>query len=113
MRDLCWSLIEFTEQVVQVDVLDEGPTTEAHVLAIADFIPPIALSHLRAPANGSTLTWMLELLADRFDHLPLAKWRLDAELVAARDGYTNQSVLISAPDGSPIALSRQSMLVFG
>ena len=102
-----------TEQIVDVDLLDPGPATEAHVLAIADFIPPIALSHLRAPASGSTLTWMFELLADRVEHMGLASWRVDAKLIAARDGYTSQSVMISGPDGTPVALSRQCMLVFG
>ncbi len=62
---------------------------------------------------GSSLTWMLEFLADSFSHLPLERWRIDLELLAARDGYTNQSGLLWAPDGSPIALSRQSMLVYG
>ena len=92
---------------------DDVRATEAHVLALADFIPPIGLSFLHAPANGSTLTWMLELLADRFDHHAPRGWRVDGELIAARDGYTNQSVALWAPDGTPAALSRQSMLVFG
>jgi acyl-CoA thioesterase len=106
-----------TERVHVVDVglrdADDARATEAHVLALADFVPPIGLSFLRAPANGSTLTWMLELLADHFDHHAPRGWRVDCELFAARDGYTNQSVTLWAPDGSPAALSRQSMLVFG
>jgi len=101
------------EHVLEVGMRDEGPTTEGHVVAIADFIPPLGLSHLVAPAPGSTLTWMLELLDDRTDRLPLAGWRVDAELVAARDGYTSQSVMVWGPGGEPVALSRQSMLVFG
>jgi len=101
------------EVVVEVGIRDEGPITEGHAVAIADFIAPVALSHLDAPAPGSTLTWMLEWLSDDVRHLPLDGWRLDAELIAARDGYTNQSVMLWGPDGSAVALSRQSMLVFG
>jgi acyl-CoA thioesterase len=101
------------EQVVEIAMRDEGPVTEGHVIAIADFMPPVALSQLDAPAPGSTLTWMLELLCDDVRHFPLDGWRIDAELVAARDGYTNQSVMLWGPDGSAVALSRQSMLVFG
>lgn len=101
------------EQVVEVGMKDEGPTTEGHVVAIADFIPPVALAHLDTAAPGSTLTWMLEFLCDDVHHLPLDGWRVDAELIAARDGYTNQSVMVWGPDGTPVALSRQSMLVFG
>jgi acyl-coenzyme A thioesterase PaaI-like protein len=101
------------EQVIEVAMKDEGPVTEGHVVAIADFIPPVALSYLDARAPGSTLTWMLEFLCDAVDRQPLAGWRVDAELIAARDGYTNQAVTVWAPDGTPVALSRQSMLVFG
>lgn len=101
-----------TESVLELGIHDQGTTSEGHVIALADFIPPIALSHLASPAPGSTLTWMIELLADRFEHLPLSGWRVDAELVAARDGYTSQSVMLWGPGGEPIAISRQAMMVF-
>jgi hypothetical protein len=101
------------KHVLEVAIDEAGPATEAHLLAIADFIPPIALSHLRSPAPGSTLSWMLELLVDRIEALPLRGYRVDAEMVAARDGYTNQAVTIFAPDGTALALSHQTMLVFG
>lgn len=101
------------EQVIAVDMRDRGPVSEGHVLAIADYPPPVALSHLRKFAAGSTLTWMLELLADHFDGLSLEGWRIDAQMVAARDGYTSQSVTVWGPGGVPVALSRQNMVVFG
>jgi hypothetical protein len=92
---------------------DTGPVTEAHLLVFADFVPPVALSWMHKPVPGSSLTWMFELLADDFaTHAP-AGWRLDAELVAARDGYTSQSNVLYAPLGGAVALSRQSMVVFG
>ncbi|MET0592728.1 MAG: thioesterase family protein [Polyangiaceae bacterium] len=101
------------EHSVAVGMVDDGALTEGHVVAIADFIPPVALSYLDAPAPGSTLTWMLQFLRDDMAGLPLDGWRIDAELVAARDGYTSQTVHVWGPDGSPVALSHQSMLVFG
>jgi acyl-CoA thioesterase len=101
------------EHVLELDMRDPGPATETHVLAIADLIWPIALSHLNRPAVGSTLTWMIEMLADRFDGLSLEKWRVDATMAAARDGYTSQSVMVWGPRGEPVATSRQSMVVFG
>ncbi len=100
-------------QVCDVALDDAGPMTEAQLLAIADFTPPVAFSALSAPAAGSTLTWMLELLIDRVDQLPTSGLRVEAEMVAARDGYTNQSVRLFGPAGEPIALSHQTMLVFG
>ena len=102
-----------TEHVVELAMRDAGPTTEGHVLAMADFIPPIALAHLKQPAPGSTLTWMIEFLADRFDALALEGWRVDIAMNTARDGYTGQSVMVWGPGGVPLAMSRQSMVVFG
>jgi hypothetical protein len=101
------------EMVVELGMRDDGTCSEAHAIAIADFIPPVALAMLKTPAPGSSLTWMLEFLVDRFDDLALSGWRVDAEMIAARDGYTNQSTMVWGPNGVPVALSRQSMVVFG
>ncbi|HEY1589601.1 MAG TPA: thioesterase family protein [Rhodanobacter sp.] len=101
------------KNVLQLSLRDEGRVDETHVLAFADFIPPIALSMFDAPTPGSSLTWMIELLRDRYDDLGMDNWRVDAELIAARDGYTNQGVMLWGPRGEPVALSRQSMVVFG
>ena len=102
-----------TQHVVELAMRDAGPATEGHVLALADFIPPIGLSHLKTPAPGSTLTWMIELLAERFDGLALAGWRVDVTMDYARDGYTGQTVMLWGPGGMPVATSRQAMVVFG
>lgn len=99
--------------MVDLDIQDAGPCSEAHVLALADFIPPVALSLLATPAPGSSLTWMIELFETDLARLPLAGWRVDSEMVAAQDGYTSQSNRLWGPDGGLVALSRQSMVVFG
>jgi acyl-CoA thioesterase len=101
------------EAVLRLSLRDEGQPDETHVLAFADFIPPIALSMFATPTPGSSLTWMIELLRDRYDDLGMDDWRVDAALIAARDGYTQQSVMLWGPCGEPVALSRQSMVVFG
>lgn len=101
-----------TKQVIELALKDDGVADEAHVVAFADFIPPVALSMLDKPTPGSSLTWMLELFADSRG-LPLSGWRIDADLQAAQDGYTSQQVMVWGPAGQPVALSRQSMVVFG
>jgi acyl-CoA thioesterase len=101
------------DHVLEVGIRDEGQATESHAISIADFVPPLALSHLSTPAPGSTLTWMLEFLVDRVDQFALSGWRVDAQLVAAHDGYTSQSVMLWGPAGVPVATSHQAMLVFG
>ena len=111
--DLLFSGGQQRDAVLQLSLADEGQADETHVLAFADFIPPIALSMFDKPTPGSSLTWMIELLRDRYDDLGMDDWRVDAQLLAARDGYTNQSVMLWGPRGEPVALSRQSMVVFG
>lgn len=99
--------------IVEVSMPGEPTSSEAHVLAMADFIPPVALSYLRTPVPGSSMTWMVEFLTDTLEGLSMQNWRVDAEMVAGRDGYTSQSVMLWGPEGQPIALSRQNMVVFG
>jgi hypothetical protein len=99
--------------VYEIGLRDSGPMSEAHLLALADFVPPVALSWMPKLTPGSSLTWMFELLDHAFATQPLSGWRVEADLVAARDGYTSQSTMLWAPDATPVALSRQSMVVFG
>jgi acyl-CoA thioesterase len=111
--DLPFSSGEQRESILQLSLHDDGCPDESHVLAFADFIPPIALGMFDRPVPGSSLTWMVELLRDRYDDLGMDDWRVDAKMLAARDGYTNQSVMLWGPRGEAVALSRQSMVVFG
>ena len=103
--------------IVEVGLRDSAPATEAHVLALADATPPIALSMLKTRVPGSSLTWTLEMLREGGDaalaELPLSGWRLDVELVAGGGGYTSQAETVWGPAGEPVALSRQCMVVFG
>jgi acyl-CoA thioesterase len=101
------------EWVVEVSSDDRGPTSECQVVGIADAIPPLAFAMLTQPAPGSSVTWTLEMLVDRFDVLPLAGWKVVAAVRAGHNGYTSQAVTIFGPDGAAVALSHQSMVVFG
>lgn len=100
------------EAVIEVGMKGSGNVTELHLPSIADSIPPLAIALLKKPAPASSMTWMLEFLADRYDHQPLHGWRFDAEVLSAGSGYTSQTAMIWAPDGSPAMLSRQNMVVF-
>jgi acyl-coenzyme A thioesterase PaaI-like protein len=108
-----WSGASAPDNVIELGMRDSGTATEAHVVAMADFIPPIALSYLKTPVAAASLTWMLELVCEDVSSLPLEGWRLDAQMTAADRGYTNQSVMLWGPGGVPVALGRQTMVVFG
>lgn len=101
------------EAIVEVSMPGESGSSEAHVIAMADFIPPMALALLKMPVPGSSMTWMLEFLTEEVNGLSMQNWRVDAEMVAGAHGYTSQSVMIWGPEGQPLALSRQNMVVFG
>lgn len=98
---------------IMAELVDEGVATEAHLLAFGDYMPPLALSGFAARVPGSSMNWMLEVLDDTYVGQPLQGWRLDADMQAAVGGYTSQSAVIWSPDGVPVALSRQTMAVFG
>ena len=100
------------EAVIELGLRDAGPASEYHVVAMADFIPPIALSFLKERAPAASLTWMLELLTEDVSALPLEGWRMDAHLTAGHSGYTHQSLELWGPGGLPVALGRQTMVVF-
>ena len=100
------------QAVYELGLHDVGPVSESHLLAFADFVPPVALSWMPSPTPGSSLTWMLEIVDDAYAAQPLQGWRIDTRMLAARDGYTSQHTRIHAPDGRAIALSQQSMVVF-
>ena len=108
-----WSGSTQAENVIEVAMRDSGSATEYHVLAMADFIPPVALSFLKTPTAAASLTWMLEPLVEDVSGMPLEGWRVDAHMVAAHSGYINQSLVLWGPGGVPVALGRQSMVVFG
>jgi acyl-coenzyme A thioesterase PaaI-like protein len=108
-----WSGRSQPDNVIELGMRDSGNATESHVVAMADFIPPIALSYLKTFVPAASLTWMLELLPEDVTSLPLDGWRLDAQMTAAHSGYINQSLVLWGPGGIPVALGRQTMVVFG
>lgn len=108
-----WSGIERPDSVIELAMRDTGNATESHVVAMSDFIPPIALSYLKTPVAAASLTWMLELLPEDVSSLSLDGWRIDATMTAAHSGYINQSLMLWGPGGVPVALGRQTMVVFG
>lgn len=96
----------------ELGLRDDGAASEAHLLALADFVPPVALSWMEQVSPGSSLTWMLELLVEDYSAEPLQGWQAQTEMVAAAGGYISQTTTIWAPSGKAVALSRQSMVVF-
>jgi len=86
---------------------------EAHLLALVDAWPPAVLPHLRAPAPGSSLTWTIEFVQP-VAALSTLDWCLyRAQIEHARDGYGHIAAALWTPAGQLLAISRQTVTVFG
>lgn len=89
------------------------PLEVAHLLALVDAWPPAVLPHLSGFAPGSSLTWTIEFVQP-LPALTSEQWCLyRAEIEHARDGYGHVAAGLWSPDGELIALSRQTVAVFG
>ncbi len=103
-----------TSQAYRLTLHDAaGAASLAHVLVFADFPPPVGLSWLHQPRPASTMTWMLNFTGHDYADQTLENWLIDVSLDAARDGYTQQTVTLFAPDGLAVARGTQCMVVFG
>lgn len=87
--------------------------TEAHLLALVDAWPPAVLSHLSTFAAGSSLTWTIEFMqpAPALHGLDWCQYR--ALIEHAQDGYGHIAASLWAPTGELLAISRQTVTVFG
>ncbi|MHA6493315.1 acyl-CoA thioesterase [Pseudomonas borbori] len=86
---------------------------EAHLLALVDAWPPAVLPHLSTPAPGSSLTWTIEFVQP-LTALTTLDWCIyRAQIEHARDGYGHIAAALWSPAGELIAISRQTVSVFG
>ena len=85
---------------------------ERHFVSLADSWPPAVIQMLDRPAPGSSMTWTLELLGDVAAE-PDAHFAYAVHTDQAGDGYAHTDARIWHPDGSLVAISRQTVSVFG
>ena len=93
--------------------IEQEPLTEAHLLALVDTWPPAVLPHLKKVVPGSSLTWTIEFVQPlpEMDTLDWCVYR--AVIEHARDGYGHTAATLWSPSGELIAISRQTVTVFG
>ncbi|MDR9753910.1 thioesterase family protein [Pseudomonas sp. SZMC_28357] len=91
----------------------EEPLGESHILALVDAWPPSLMPHLSKPAAGSTLTWTIEFVQPLLELTTLDWCKYLVTIEHARDGYGHAAANLWSADGRLIALSRQTVTVFG
>jgi len=89
------------------------PLTVAHLLALVDAWPPAVLPHLKGFAPGSSLTWTIEFIQPQPDVNTHDWCQYRAVIERARDGYGHCAAALWSPQGELLALSRQTVTVFG
>ena len=87
--------------------------TEAHLLVLVDAWPPAVLSHLSTFAAGSSLTWTIEFMQPAPALHGLDWCQYLALIEHAQDGYSHIAASLWAPGGELVAISRQTVTVFG
>jgi hypothetical protein len=81
------------------------------LVALADAAPPAAMTLFTAPAPISTITWMIDLLADAAPDDD--GWRLMRSTAeTATDGYSSQAMTIWTRTGTPLLAARQCVAIF-
>lgn len=96
-----------------------GPATTAHLLALIDAWPPAVLSMLKDLAAASSLTWTVEMMPAAHRTKAAANadsgewWQYLAEVEQAEDGYAAIRARLWDSNGQLMALSRQTVTVFG
>ncbi|MDX1755789.1 MAG: thioesterase family protein [Marinobacter sp.] len=87
--------------------------SDAHLVALIDAWPPAVLPHLTQPAPASSLSWTLEFVYPR-PALAADDWLLyRASIDQAGAGYGHTQARIWSPGGELVAISRQTVTVFG
>lgn len=87
--------------------------TDAHIVALVDAWPPAVLPHLKGPAPASSLSWALEIVHPRPAMAP-GDWLLyRATIDQAGAGYGHTHAGVWTASGELVALSRQTVTVFG
>lgn len=108
-----FSMAETPEYKLWIRHKDEGtPTDITALIALADAPPPAAM--VRFPSFGpiSSMTWSIEVLNARAAGADDG-WRLEtsrAETIT--HGYSSQSMMTWAADGTPLLVGRQTVAVF-
>ncbi|MDX1799968.1 MAG: thioesterase family protein [Marinobacter sp.] len=87
--------------------------TDAHIVALVDAWPPAVLPHLSKPAPASSLSWALDIVHPR-PTIKADEWLLyKATIDQAGSGYGHAQAKIWSAQGELVALSRQTVTVFG
>ncbi|WP_113907647.1 thioesterase family protein [Aliidiomarina celeris] len=93
---------------------EDQPISIGLFLGLVDAWPPAVLPHLSEPAPASSLTWTIEFPEPLSAQLTTRSWwQYIAYIDHATDGYGHTQAHIWDESGNLVAISRQTITVFG
>ncbi|HET8817743.1 MAG TPA: thioesterase family protein [Pseudidiomarina sp.] len=92
---------------------EQQPISIGTFLGLVDAWPPALLQRLNQPAPASSLTWTIEFPAALPAHTTQDWWQYEAYIDHAADGYGHTHAHIWDQSGQLVAISRQTVTVFG
>lgn len=90
-----------------------APISISQILALLDAWPPAVFSMLKKPTSGSSLTWTVNFIDKPTQAQADEWWQYEANVQQSQDGYSNISATLWDANGEAIALSQQTVSVFG
>jgi acyl-CoA thioesterase len=84
---------------------------EVELVAVADALPPAAMTLAKSWGPISTTTWQLNLTTDN-PATTEGWWLLEATTLMAQNGASSQTMTIWNRDGDPVATATQSVALF-
>lgn len=90
---------------------DQGATSIAALLALADMPPPAVMPMFPTFARISSMTWSLNFLTDH-PQTEDGWWLLESRAENAAEGYSSQDMFVWSRSGEPVIAGRQSVAIF-
>ena len=87
------------------------PVDPTHLLSIADVPPPAAMAMMSERGPISSMTWMVEFLADA-PETEDGWWLSRSTAETAMGGYSSQAMTLWNRAGQPILVGRQTVAIF-
>jgi acyl-CoA thioesterase len=92
--------------------LDDEPVDVAWLVAAGDFLPPASFSRSTGPTRAASIDYSIFFpIADPVAHVPIgADLYVETHSMLAADGMAVEDGVLWAPDGTVVAVSRQTRL---
>jgi len=110
-ENIMGGFMQFRDQPAQ---LKEHAFDETVLVTLIDAWPPVQLSKLKKPSPASSLTWAMEFIQPLPETLNNESWlHYKAEIDHSHNGYGQNHAEIWTEEGQLLAVSRQTVTVFG